>query len=220
MTHSNSPKTFRLLDLDGYQDDRLAGPAPALPSLDDSTHEGFVDLDYARQSFSLAAYHRHAVSLEHRPRCPVANTKCSLQSFSRETILGGSQVPRGFKPSRQRCPCFLQNRSSRYRSLMATRGANQTTSRLTPRFSLCVASRAAKSLRPSYALQVGSTRSVGGKFLHKFTVSVGENAFSYSQVPRHAVIRRYGHARQYTPGGANRPPHFTNKEASWTTFIS
>jgi len=57
MTHSNSPKTFRLLDLDSYYNNGLTGPTPTLSALHDTTKEGLIDFDYTRQPLSLATYH-------------------------------------------------------------------------------------------------------------------------------------------------------------------
>jgi len=177
MTHSNSPKTLILLDLDGYRYDWLAGSAPALSSSLDSTHKGLVDLDHSRQSFTLATYHRYAKSLEHRPRCSVARAQRSLQGFSRKAILGGRQMPGGFKPSRQWCPRLLKDCSGRHGCLVATRRTDQTTPRLTPRHSNCLTSRTAKIPWPPQPLQVDSTRIIAGELLHELTVRVWEITF-------------------------------------------
>ena len=177
MTHSNSPKSLSLLDLDRYHDDGLAGTAPALPSTLDSAHDGLIDLDRSRQPFSLATHHRYAVSLEHRPRRSVAGVQRPLQGFSREAVLRGRQMPGGFKPGRKWCPRLLQDRSSRHGCLVATRRTDQTAPRLTPRHSTCLTSRAAEARWPPQLLQVDCSRIVAGEFLHELTVRVWETSF-------------------------------------------
>jgi hypothetical protein len=185
MTHSNSPKSLRLFDLDSYHYDWLAGSAPALPSSLDSTHQGLVNLNRSRQSFTFATYHRYAKSLEHRPRRPVVGTQRPLQGFSRKAVLGGRQMPGGFKPSRKRCPRLFQDCRSRHGSLVATRRTDQTAPRLAPRHSNCLTSGAAESLLPSQLLQVDCTRLVARELLHELTVRVWE-IISCRQVVLHA----------------------------------
>jgi hypothetical protein len=182
MTHSNSPKSHGLLDLDSYDYDWFAGSAPPLPSSLDSTYQSLVDLDRSRQPFTLATHHRYAKSLKHRPRRPVAGAERSLQGFCREAILGGRQMPGGFKPSRKGCPRLLQDCSSRHRCLVATCRTDQTATRLTPRNSNCLTSRAAEALWPPQPLQVRRARIVAGELLHEFTVRVWEITFCHYAV--------------------------------------
>ena len=197
MTHSNSPKTFRLFDLDSNHNDGFTTSASALSSLLNTTNEGLVDFDSTRQPLSLTTYHRYAVTLEHRPRRPVAGAQCSLQGFGRKSVLGCCQVPGGFKPSGQWGPRFFQNRTSRHRCLMAACGTDQTTTCLAPRLPTRLAYGAAEAIRPPQLFQIGSTYIVIGKVLHKLTVRVRE-------------IPSCRHARKCTTGGANRLPPLPN----------
>ena len=193
MTHSNSPKTFRLFDLDSNRNNGFTPSASALSSLHNTSNEGLVDFDSTGQPLSLATYHRYAVTLEHCPRRPVAGAQCSLQGFGRKAVLTGCQVPGGFKPSGQRGSRFFQNRTSRHGCLMAAGGTDQTTTCLAPRLPARLAYGAAEAIRPPQLLQIGSTYIVIGKVLHKLTVRVREISFCR-------------HARKYTTGGANRLP--------------
>lgn len=190
MTHSNSPKTFRLFDLDSNHNNGFSTSASAPFSLHNTTNESLVDFDSTRQPLSLATYHRYAVTLEHRPRRPVTDAQCSLQGFGRKAILGCCQVPGGFKPSGQWGPRFFHNRASRHGCLIAARGTDQTTTCLAPRLSTCLAYGATEAIRPPQLLQIGSTYIVIGKVLYKLTVRVRE-------------IPSCRHARKDTTGGAN-----------------
>lgn len=176
MTHSNSPKTFRFLDLDSYHNNRLSGSAAALAALHDATKECLVNFDNTRQLPPLTTHHRYPVSLENRPSRPVTGTQRSFQSFCRKAIFGGCKVPCGFKPSRQWRSRFFQNRANRHGCLMTTCRTDQTTTCLSPRIPKSHACRAMKTIWPPQVLQVGSACTVVRKMLHKFAISVWEVA--------------------------------------------
>ena len=195
MTHSDSPKTFRFLDLDSYYNNRLIGSTAALSSLCDTTKEGLIDFDYTRQLPSLATYHRYSIPLENGPGRPVAGAQSSFQGFGRKAVLSGCKVPCGFKPSRQWCPRFFKNRTSRHGCLMTACGTDQTATRLAPRLRTSHAFRATKAFWPPQVLQVVCTRAVVRKMLHEFAVSVWK-------------IVSCCHMGQNNTGGANRLPPF------------
>jgi len=190
MTHSNSPKPFRRFELNSNHNNGFTTSASALSSLHNTTNEGLVDFNSTRQQLSLATYHRYAVTLEHRPRRPVAGTQCSLQSFGRKAVLGCCQVPSGFKPGGQWSTRFFQNGTSRYGCLMAACRTDQTTTCLAPRLTTRLAYGTAETIRPPQLFQIDSTYFVIGKMLHKLTVRVRE-------------ILSCLHAREDTTGGAN-----------------
>ncbi len=190
MTHSNSPKTFRLFNLYSNHNNRFATSASTLSSLHNTTNEGLVDFDSSSQPFSLTTHHRYTITLKHRPCRPVAGTQCSFQGFGRKAILGCCQMPGSFKPSGQWGSGFFQNCTSRHVCLMTACGTDQTTTCLVPRLSTRLASRATEAISPPQLLQIGSTYIVIGKVLHKLTVRVRE-------------IFSCRHARNDTTGGAN-----------------
>lgn len=114
MTHTDSPKALRLLNLDSYHNDRLAGTPTTFPSLLDTTYKGFINLDLKCMPVNIGHARQHTTGganrlppwekrlLNHQNgirRCRSAppRTGCSDEHFGgpfSQPVLGGATFGR------------------------------------------------------------------------------------------------------------------------------
>jgi len=171
LTHPHPTKSFFwLFDLHRDHHDRLRGATAPSSSLFHATNISFINFHLTDQLCAFGAYHRHPVSLQHRPRHAIARTQCAFQGLCRQPVLGAGHVPSRLEPRGQWCSCLVQDRARGNRCLMAASRAHQPAPALSPRCRHCPTRWAAEPTRPAQLLHVGRARLLVGKHLHELAV--------------------------------------------------
>jgi hypothetical protein len=168
--HSQAAEPVGLEHLDGDHHHRLGTTATALAATSHAADKGLIDFDRAAEPFAFGAHHRHSEPLEHGPRHPVSDAKCSLKCLRRQTILRGSHVPGGLKPSGQRRPRLVQEGSSGHCPLMAAGRAHEAPTRMPPRRRSSSALRANEATGPGQLSQPRSAGRIVGIHLNELAV--------------------------------------------------